>query len=212
MIKTNLLPYRAARKKENIRRQLSVSVLFFIFVAAALAFYHIHLSSKLSTLREGLAFKENELKGYQAKVQEADQIRDQLDVLNKKLSVMDQLKQNRMEMVNLMNALVALTVKGSMWITNVSHTAPGVNIDGIAIDNKTVAIFMSRIEKSSLFSGALLKDVVQDEKSGLKLKRFTLTCLKKVEPQEQIEASKEKKDEKKDKAGSPKKESAGGKK
>jgi type IV pilus assembly protein PilN len=178
MIKTNLLPYRAARKKENVRRQVSVFVLFFIFVTMALVFYHFHLSARLSHLDDTLAVKEKELKEYQEKVQEVDKIRAQLDVLNQKLKVMENLNKDRKDAVDLMNALVDLTVKDGMWITNVSEKAEGVSIDGIAIDNRTVAVFMARIEKSSFFSGAVLKDLVLVEQSGLKLKKFSLLCSK----------------------------------
>lgn len=185
MIKINLLPYRAARKKENIRRQVSVFVLFFVFLAMALFFYHISLSSKISKLEDTLAFKEKELKTYQAKVQEVDELTDQLAILQKKLDVMEKLKKDRMAMVDLMDALVAITVKGRMWITNVGQTEAGTNIEGLAVDNKTVAVFMARVEKHDFFSGALLKDLVLDEKTGLKLKKFNLMCLKKEAPKEQ---------------------------
>ncbi|MEW6077685.1 MAG: PilN domain-containing protein [Thermodesulfobacteriota bacterium] len=178
MIKTNLLPYRAARKKENIRRQLSVFVLFFVFVAVALSFYHFHLASSLSHLSDRLAVKEKELKEYQDKVQEVDKIKAQLAVLEQKLKVMEQLKKDRKDAVDLMNALMDLTVKENMWITSVSEKGGGISIDGIAIDNRTVAVFMSRIEKSTFFSGVVLKDLVAVDQSGLKLKKFSLQCSK----------------------------------
>ncbi len=180
MIKTNLLPYRAARKKENIRRQISIFVLFFIFVSLALMFYHVHLSGKISTLNKIFTAKDTELKGYQEKVKEVDRIKAQLDTLNKKLGVMAQLNKGRTEPVDLMNALIELTVKGRMWITSINHSASGTSISGIAIDNKTVAVFMSRIEKSAFFSGVVLSDVVLVEQGGLKLKKFNLHCTKKV--------------------------------
>lgn len=178
MIKTNLLPYRAARKKENIRRQLSVFVLFFIFVMLALVFYHVHLSARVKSLSDVLTTREKELKTFEAKAKEVDDIKAQLAILEKKLGVMDQLNQDRMDAVNLMKALVELTVKGRMWITNVSDKGGGISIDGIAVDNKTVAVFMANIENSKFFSKAVLKDVVLVEESGLQLKQFSLVCSK----------------------------------
>jgi type IV pilus assembly protein PilN len=180
MIKTNLLPYRAARKKENIRRQLSVFVLFFIFVVLVLVFYHFHLSSRISSLNNILSNKETELKGYQEKVKEVDEIKAQLDVLDQKMKVMEQLNKDRMAAVDLMKALVDLTVKQGMWVTNISEKGSGITINGIALDNKTVAVFMARIEKSSYFSSVVLKDVVMVDDGGMKLKKFTILCSKAV--------------------------------
>lgn len=178
MIKTNLLPYRAARKKENIRRQLSVFILFFIFIALALTFYHFHLSTRLHALEDVLDAKKKELKTYESKAQEVDKIKAQLDVLEKKLGVMEKLEQDRMDAVNLMKALVDLSIRGRMWINSVKDQGAGISIDGIAVDNKTVAVFMAEVEKSEFFNKATLKDVVLVEEAGLQLKKFSLVCSK----------------------------------
>lgn len=178
MIKTNLLPYRAARKKENIRRQLSVFVLFFIFITLALAFYHFHLAGRLNSLEDVLSNRENELKTFEAKAKEVDSIKAQLAVLEKKLGVMEQLNKDRLDAFNLMAALVDLTIRGRMWITSVKEKGNSVSLDGIAVDNKTVAVFMAKVESSDYFSTAVLKDVVLTEQSGLQLKQFSLVCPK----------------------------------
>lgn len=180
MIKTNLLPYRAARKKENIRKQLSIFVLFFIFLSMAFFFWHFTLSVRISKMEENLSAKEAELKEYQEQVKEVDSIKAQLDTLNKKLDVMAKLNLNRQEPVKLMESLSNLTIKGRMWIVDISDTGTGININGIAIDNKTVAVFMSRIEEDPFFSGVELKDLMLVERSGLQLKEFKLVCTKAV--------------------------------
>ncbi len=178
MIKTNLLPYRAARKKENIRRQISVFILFFTFVALALGVYHISLAKKLQRLEHILSAKQSELKTYEAKAKEVDAIKAQLATLEKKLDVMETLNKNRMDKVNLMKALVSLTIRGRMWITDISEKGNGINFNGIAVDNKTVAVFMAKVESSEYFSTAVLKDVVLVVESGLQLKKFNLICTK----------------------------------
>ena len=51
MIRINLLPFRAARKKENVRRQVSIFFLSFFFVVVVLVYYHISLGSKITNLK-----------------------------------------------------------------------------------------------------------------------------------------------------------------
>jgi len=176
MIKTNLLPYRAARKKENIRRQISVFVLFFIFLAMGLFYYRLHLSNKIETLADQLNAVKVELKGYQAQVKQVDEIKAKLNVLTKKLDVMEGLSKGRTEPIILLDKLVELTVKNQMWITSMSEAGNQISLNGIAMDNKTVAMFMSRIEKDEFFSGVELKSLVMVNREGLKLKQFNLTC------------------------------------
>ncbi|MDY6831736.1 MAG: PilN domain-containing protein [Thermodesulfobacteriota bacterium] len=178
MIKINLLPYRAARRKENIRRQISVFLLFFIFVAMGLTYYHIVLSGKVSAAKDRLQRTQAELKSYQAKVKEVDDLKAKLATLDKKLDVMARLNLDRKAPVLLLREIAELTVKGRMWITRLEESGNTVFVSGIAMDNKTVATFMTRIEESSLFSGVDLSNLVHEERSGLKLKRFELRCSK----------------------------------
>ena len=50
MIRINLLPYRAAQKKENIRRQISIFVLAVIMVVGILVYYNISLNNDIDAL------------------------------------------------------------------------------------------------------------------------------------------------------------------
>lgn len=178
MIKTNLLPYRAARKKENIRRQISVFVLFFVFVAMGLFYYRMHLSEKIETLNDDLDSVKTSLKSYQAQVKEVDKIKDKLNVLDKKLGVMEDLNKGRKEPVILLEKLVSLTIKNQMWLTSMEEAGDQVVLSGIAMDNKTVARFMSSLENDEFFSEVELKTLVMVNREGLKLKQFNLTCTK----------------------------------
>ena len=45
MIRINLLPFRAARKKENIRRQVSIFLLSLAFLLIILFYYNWSLGS-----------------------------------------------------------------------------------------------------------------------------------------------------------------------
>ncbi|MFZ5562793.1 MAG: PilN domain-containing protein [Thermodesulfobacteriota bacterium] len=180
MIKINLLPYRAARRKENIRRQISVFLLFFIFVAMGLTYYHIMLAGKVSAAEERLKRTQAELKSYQEKVAQVDELKAKLATLDKKLDVMARLNLDRQAPANLLKEMSALTVKGRMWITRMEDAGSMVLVSGVAMDNKTVATFMTRIEESSLFSTVDLNAITHEEREGLKLKRFELRCSKAV--------------------------------
>ena len=180
MIKINLLPYRAARRKENIRRQISVFSLLFVFVAMGLTYYHIVLSGKVFADKDRLTKTQAELTSYQAKVKQVDELKAKLATLDQKLDVMARLNLDRKAPARLLREVSDLTVKGRMWITRLEDSGNTVFVSGIAMDNKTVATFMTRIEASSLFSGVDLNNLVHEERSGLKLKRFELRCSKAV--------------------------------
>ncbi|OQX61209.1 MAG: hypothetical protein B5M56_09685 [Desulfococcus sp. 4484_241] len=178
MIKINLLPYRAARRKENIRRQISIFLLFFLFLATGLIYYHTVLSGRVALAKKKLQVTQEELKTYQAKVKQVDAIKAKLAILNKKLDVMAKLTLDRKAAADLLHEIAHLTVKGRMWITKIEDNGTMVVVSGIAMDNKTVATFMTRAEASPLFSSVELGNIVHEEMQGLKLKRFDIRCIK----------------------------------
>ena len=55
MIRINLLPYRAARKKENIRRQIGIFFLSLLVVVAILLFYDMRLQKQIDVLNANIA-------------------------------------------------------------------------------------------------------------------------------------------------------------
>ena len=64
MIRINLFPFRAARIKENIRRQVTVYLLCVIFLIAALSYYFLDLNGKVKSLRRDQDAKEKELASF----------------------------------------------------------------------------------------------------------------------------------------------------
>ena len=55
MIRINLLPFRLARKKENIRRQVSVFSLSLVFIILALCWVFFTLDDELSQTQNKVA-------------------------------------------------------------------------------------------------------------------------------------------------------------
>ena len=52
MIRINLLPFRAARKKENIKRQITVYGLVIVLLITVMAYYFLQLNSTLTNLKD----------------------------------------------------------------------------------------------------------------------------------------------------------------
>ena len=65
MIRINLLPFRAARKKENIRRQVSIFVLSLFLVGVIMGGIVWLKSQELSSLKERKQHVETELATYE---------------------------------------------------------------------------------------------------------------------------------------------------
>ena len=101
MIRINLLPFRAARKKENVRRQVSIFLLSLILVGAAVIYYNVYLSGKIKDLNASIKDTKVQLAKYNKINAEMKEIKKNLELLNKKIQVIETLETNRREPVNL---------------------------------------------------------------------------------------------------------------
>ncbi len=180
MIRINLLPFRAARKKENIRRQVSIFLLSLIFVLLALMYYHFRLNHQVRTLNSQIKTTKKQLAGYQKISKEIDGIKHQLKILNDKLKIINELELNRKEPIHLLDTMTTAVIHKRMWFTNFGSRKKTVNIKGIALDNKTVADFMTGLEKTGLFASVNLNTLQKHQIKGrnINLKNFEISCTK----------------------------------
>ena len=177
MIRINLLPFRAARKKENIRRQISIFILSFFFISIALIYYNMTLNSKIKDLDNKIVTITEEINKYNKINKEIASIKKKLAVLKKKIGVIKNLDLNREEGVRLLDAMTNMVVEKRMWFTSLEAKGVSISINGVALDNKTVADFMTRLESSKLFKNVNLKITKRQKfKKSLNLKSFEITC------------------------------------
>ena len=197
MIRINLLPFRAARKKENIRRQVSIFLLSLAFMLIILFYFNFSLSSKIGNLNTKIKETQTELDKYAKINKEIEEIKKKLDNLKKKMAVMDTLEANRFAPIRLMNTMTQVVVPKRMWFTNMQSKGQKVSITGVALDNTTVADFMIRLENSGLFNEVDLKTLKQPKgKKGQasRFKTFSVVCVKKplIEPEKDKKPAKAK--------------------
>lgn len=194
MIRINLLPYRAAQKKENIRRQISIFVLAVIMVVGILVYYNMSLNSDIDALNTQIKNTKSMLAQVEKQARQVDEIKKAFDRLKQKTDVIKNLETNRkiaVQLLDSMTTLVAEKVSVSsseaspdsdtkpvkrLWFTNFQENRNQIELQGIALDNKTIADFMSRLEASDLFMNVNLKTIKQQKINELNLKIFEIIC------------------------------------
>ncbi len=178
MIRINLLPFRAARKKENIRRQASIFLLSLILVLTILFVVNYGLGFMVSNLKSDIEQANAELEKYNEINKEIARIKKTLENLQKKMDVINRLELNRHAPVRLLDTLTKMVVAKRMWFTSLEEKDTTIYIDGIALDNKTVADFMVRLQGSGLFKSVNLKTLKHKDVEGNNLKSFQVICIK----------------------------------
>jgi type IV pilus assembly protein PilN len=182
MIRINLLPFRTARKKENVRRQISVFFLTFALIIIAVVYYNVMLSNKIKAMKIRNDATAAQITKYEKINKEIETIKKKLNQLNQKIQVIETLEGSRKDTIKLMESMTGLIIPERMWFTSLDANGENVAINGVALDERTIADFMVNLQK--FYSNVTLKSLKQIEitSRSLNLKNFSLT-LKNVQPQ-----------------------------
>ena len=178
MIRINLLPFRAARKKENVRRQVSFFLLVLGLVAVGLLFSHLYLGKRVDSLQAKIKQVDADIKRYDALGKQVDENKKKIEIINTKKKVITDLIRDRYKPVRLLGVISELVIADQMWLTSLSTQGIGVRIKGVAMDQRTVADFMTNLEKSGLFPIVNLSTVKRKIfNETINLKEFEVACL-----------------------------------
>lgn len=180
MIRINLLPFRLARKKENIRRQISIFLLSVVLVLTAMSWYALKVDREIRATRSRVASVTAQSTLYRQKADRVTEIKAKLKRLNEKLGIVASLQTRKGDQQILLEEIADRIVPERMWLENMQIDAVQVSLAGVAFDNPTIADFMRNLEKSPLFAGV---DLHQSKTKAFDgdtfLKAFKLVCKKK---------------------------------
>ncbi|RPI77696.1 MAG: hypothetical protein EHM45_08200 [Desulfobacteraceae bacterium] len=178
MIRINLLPFRAARKKENIRKQLSIFGLS-IFAMVILLIYGVYLlTSEVNRLKKVDKDLRNELAALEKVEKEIKKMENEIKEIEKKLNVIKELDSKKTGPVHLLDQLSMAIPKDKLWVISLNETGGMLKLKGVAMDNETVALFMNNLEKSSFFTNIELEGTKSRDlaKYRLSVADFSLNC------------------------------------
>lgn len=178
MIRINLLPFRAARKKENIRRQLTIFALSVVFVLVVMAYYYMKLSTTLSNLKKEEQRIRVELAGYKKTIERINNLEKKIAEIRKKLDVIKDLEKKKTGPVLLLDQIAMAVPKEKLWLTSLVEKQGKLTLNGTAMDNETVAVFMTNLENSELITAVDLKSTRLRSlpKYKLSVSDFSLEC------------------------------------
>ena len=184
MIRINLLPYRASKKKETATQQLAIMgiIVIIAIVAAGLA-YAITLG-KISTTKHEITRSEDELANLKKKIGEIDNLKKLQAEVQKKLDILNQLRKEKTGPA-IRFARMSDIVPEKMWLTRYVESGHNISISGVAYSEELIAEFMRNIQSSQEFGNVDLQVSEQQEINGVKLKKFDLTCAIKVYKKEE---------------------------
>lgn len=174
MIKINLLPGKEKKKigikKEFIVFFASLGVLLLLLVG-------IHwketrekdeMISQINTMKEEIAY-------YKKLNAEINKAKEAQKVLQEKLNVIEKLRKEKSSPVRILDEL-SIHKPEKLHLESLKKQGSKLDLEGLAMDDETIANFMTNLRNSKFFKSVDLIVSEQIEQSKIKLKKFTLSC------------------------------------
>ena len=179
MIKINLFPYRAAKIKENIKRQVTFFFLSLIFIILAMTYYYINLNKEITSLKQKRIAKQQELATFKDTNVKINALKKNIADLNNKLKTIKELEKAKTGPVKLLDDVATSVLKDKLWLTNFKEQKGTLLLEGTAMDNETVADFMKRLEATESLRSVNLVNTKQKliKDLDLTLQDFSIKCV-----------------------------------
>jgi type IV pilus assembly protein PilN len=175
MIEINLLPVRAARKRESVRFQLTIFSLILALVFILIAYFSWSANKREARIDTQFKLVQEDLVRLNKEVGEIEELKQRKVKLEQKLAVIKDLDKGRLRAAYILGELSQRTPE-KVWIESLDKSGKDLKIAGVALDNETVANFMEALRKSKYFNEVELEVTEQINRGGMKLMKFSLRC------------------------------------
>lgn len=174
MIKINLIGDRTS-SDFNAHFQVAIFVLSLAVVIIFGWTYAAHLDYEIAYLKQSDSILRSHLTDLKKQTKTVRDLEKKREVLKNKLFVIDDLKNRKVGPVKVLDQLNSAIPEKS-WLLEIRDKGGTLRIDGLALDNQTIADFIKQLEKSELFKRVDLLEARQEEVRGVKMKHFAVSA------------------------------------
>jgi type IV pilus assembly protein PilN len=183
MVRINLLPVRVSKKKEAGRQQLVIFAAILLAGILGNWFWSATRASDLKAREAKLARTREDIAQLERIIGEVKNIKDAQQELQKKLDVLERLKQGRSGPVRMLDELATVTPR-QLWLTKLDEKAGAMTFGGSAASIDDVSEFMTKLKQSKYFTKVELKKTTAVKATGRgdRLVNFEITSVAKYNP------------------------------
>jgi type IV pilus assembly protein PilN len=182
MIRVNLLPREEkAKRKAAAPIDLKIGDMVLpavVMGAAALVILGSTMSQRTrqAGLEKSIQQVEAESRALAPQIARVNQLAQERAELDLRMGIISKLEKGRTQSVRLMDEL-ARCVPDHLWLTGVSQDAGNhLQLEGVTYSNLVVSDFMSRIERSQMFSNVELAVAERGQVTDKSVVKFSVSC------------------------------------
>ncbi len=177
MIRINLLPVRAARKKESIRQQLSIAGLSILMLFIVLGGFYWNVTTTVSQIRGNIDSARSELGELKKKIGKLSKIKEQKAKVEEKLNIVRDLEAGKKGPLSMLNS-ISEAIPDLAWVESLKGSGNSIVLSGFAATEGVVADFMRGLERFPELGSVELEIVQKSKKKNYDVVSFTIRLKK----------------------------------
>ncbi len=175
MIKINLLLARKEKAKIGIKKELIIAIGSTVLLLLVLGVFHWKIHQSREETAELIAKTKTDIAHYKSLTAEVNREKENQRVLQEKLNVINALRMEKASPARILDE-ISVQKPDKIQLESLKKEGGKLGIEGIALDDETVAHFMTNLRNSKLFKNIDLIVSEQSDQGRIKLKKFTLSC------------------------------------
>jgi type IV pilus assembly protein PilN len=175
MIRINLLPTKAARRRETFIQQIVVGAVLIILALLLCALELRQEKRELAAVEARAAKIKAEIERLQSVIAEVEQFKKDKAELQSKIDAIKKLQTQRSGPVKMMDELSTI-IPPRLWLTSFRESSKSVKMEGAATDGVTIANFLEKLAQSKYFQDVRLIRVTQAMQKEFKILQFSIDC------------------------------------
>ncbi|MFH1241206.1 MAG: PilN domain-containing protein [Pseudomonadota bacterium] len=143
-----------------------------------MTYFTLSLNSQLAASRAEKDRLTKELTGYSKITQKVAKLKQEAAETRSKLEVIRELEKKKARPVQLLEEIAMAIPRGRLWLSSLDEKDGGLTLTGTAMDNNTVALFMTNLERTRHIKSVDLKStrLKHLEKYKINVTDFVLIC------------------------------------
>jgi type IV pilus assembly protein PilN len=173
MIRVNLLPHRAEKRRAKQLQFIIFSAISVVLGILVIGFVHAWISGRISYQERRNAYLKQEIVVLDKQIAEIKKLREQTQSLLARKTVVEDLQSTRANVVHLLDQMLRILPDG-VYLKSLKQTGNKIALVGFAQSNARVSTLMRAIEDSPWLDSPTLVEIHASTTAGARLNEFSL--------------------------------------
>ena len=173
MIRVNLLPHRAEKRRARQIQLIAFSAISLLLGIAIVGFVHAAISTQISYQERRNQYLKDETVVLDKQIDEIKKLREQTDALLARKTVVENLQTTRSDVVHLLDQMLRILPEG-IYLKTLKQTGTKINLVGYAQSNARISTLMRAVENSPWLESPALVEIHATVVGATRVSEFTL--------------------------------------